>query len=238
MFFKPFRLLLPLLGFILALLVSISSPATGIKTTEILWDNYGVPHIYGKDVPSSFRAFGWAQMHSHGNLLLRLYGQARGQAAEYWGEDYLDSDRWVLTMGIPTRAQEWYEAQSPNFRKNLDAFTAGINSYAQNHAELIDDEVEVVLPVNAVNLLAHLQRVLHFTFVVNQEQVAELQNEPKTANIKSIPTMGSNGWAIASKLSRAILSSLPLSSQIPFGQRFSPATATPLSHTRRTRATN
>jgi len=41
-------------------------------------------------------------MQSHGNLILRLYGQA----AEFWGEDYLESDRWVQTMGIPNRALE------------------------------------------------------------------------------------------------------------------------------------
>jgi len=46
------------------------------------------------------------QMQSHGDLLLRLYGQARGRAAEYW-QKYLESDQWVQTMGIPERAQEW-----------------------------------------------------------------------------------------------------------------------------------
>jgi len=47
-------------------------------------------------------------MQSHGNLILRLYGHDRGQAAEFWGEDYLEWDRWVHTMGIPNRAQGWY----------------------------------------------------------------------------------------------------------------------------------
>jgi acyl-homoserine lactone acylase PvdQ len=42
---------------------------------EILWDTYGVPHIFAADVESLFRAYGWAQMEAHGNLILRLYGQ-------------------------------------------------------------------------------------------------------------------------------------------------------------------
>jgi len=46
-------------------------------------------------------------MQSHGNLIFRLYGQAQGQTAEFWGEDYLESDRWVQTMGIPNRAKAW-----------------------------------------------------------------------------------------------------------------------------------
>ncbi|MFM7576283.1 MAG: penicillin acylase family protein, partial [Microcystaceae cyanobacterium] len=49
--------------------------------TEILWDTWGVPHITAQDERSLFAAFGWAQTHSHGNLLLKLYGQARGKAA-------------------------------------------------------------------------------------------------------------------------------------------------------------
>lgn len=50
---------------------------------EILWDRYGVPHIYASDHVSLFRAFGWAQARNHADLLLRQYGKARGRGAEY-----------------------------------------------------------------------------------------------------------------------------------------------------------
>jgi len=179
------------------LLIGTHVSAAGLKTSEILWDTYGVPHIYGKDVKGLFRAFGWAQAQSHGNLILRLYGQARGRAAEYWGQDYLASDQWVRTMGIPARAQRWYAAQSSPFRSYLDAFAAGVNAYAQEHADCIDDEVAVVLPIEGVDLLAHVQRVLNFTFIVNPEQIASIQDEQRSASAIPAPTMGSNGWAIA-----------------------------------------
>ncbi len=70
-------------------------------------------------------------------------------------------------MGVPERARRWYHLQSPAFQSYLEAFAAGINAYAQEHGDLIDDEVEVVLPVNPEDVLAHLQRLLYFTFVVN-----------------------------------------------------------------------
>ena len=73
--------------------------SSGSADTEILWDTWGVPHIFADDAAGLFYAFGWAQTHSHGDLLLRLYGQARGRAAEYWGERYLESDRWLRTDG-------------------------------------------------------------------------------------------------------------------------------------------
>lgn len=181
------------LSVLVALILGCQTLAFPVKSTEILWDTYGIPHIYGRDSVSAFRAFGWAQMQSHGNLLLRLYGQARGRAAQYWGEKYTDSDRWVLTMGVPERARSWYEAQNSSFRSYLDAFAEGINTYAKENPQAIDDAVKAVLPVNGEDILAHLQRVLNFTFIVNPEQVAGV----KPAESKA----GSNGWAIAPKRS-------------------------------------
>lgn len=188
---KSSRFLAFILSAILVVVLTNNSFAAAPTTTEILWDTYGIPHIYGKDSQSAFQAFGWAQMQSHANLLLRLYGQARGKAAEYWGQKYLESDKWVLTMGVPNRANSWYQAQNPDFRSYINAFANGINTYAQAHPDLIDDELEIVLPVKPEDVLAHLQRVLYFTFIVNPGQVAD--------NTQSQPKAGSNGWAIAPK---------------------------------------
>jgi len=66
------------------------------------------------------------QMQSHGNLLLRLYGQARGRAAEYWGRNTNQISG--CKLWVSQSAQEWYKAQSPAFRSYLDAFAAGINA--------------------------------------------------------------------------------------------------------------
>jgi len=177
------------MSFVLVLLLNNwiqAAPQTG---TQILWDTYGIPHIYGENSKSLFYAFGWAQMQSHGNLILRLYGQARGQAAEFWGEDYLESDRWVQTMGIPNRAKAWYESQNPIFRNYLDAFVGGMNAYAKKHPEALTKELKVALPLKPVDVLAHAQRVINFTFVVDPEDLEDIaeNDTPK----------GSNGWAIA-----------------------------------------
>src|SRR5438067_3923059 len=101
--------------------------------TEILWDRYGVPHIFASDRESMFHAHGWAQMQNQANLLLRLYGESRGRAAEYWGPANLELDRWLQLNGVPERAKAWYDAQDPAFRKYLDAFAAGINDFAKAH---------------------------------------------------------------------------------------------------------
>ncbi len=157
------------------------------QQTEILWDTWGVPHIYGKDAEGVNYAFGWAQMANHGDLVLRLYGQARGRAAEYWGAEYLDGDRYTRTMGVPERSEAWYEAQSADMKAYLDAFVAGMNAYAEAHPDRIDDAVEVVLPITAADVLGHTQRSIHLTFVGGAAAPTAQRWE----------ALGSNGWAIA-----------------------------------------
>ncbi len=98
---RAMRFSMPLLygRALLALILGLSgcsNPPTDQASgeqTEILWDSWGVPHIFATDNSSLFYALGWAQARSHGNLILRLYGQARGRGAEYWGEAYLGARR-------------------------------------------------------------------------------------------------------------------------------------------------
>jgi acyl-homoserine-lactone acylase len=168
--------------------------ASGSTGAELLWDTWGVPHIFADDTVNLFYAFGWAQMHAHGDLLLRLYGQARGRAAEYWGERYLESDRWLRTIGTPSQAAEWYAAQSPGFRANLDAFAAGFNAYARQHPERLADEVRVVLPATAEDVLAHTLRFWLFFVWAGGDQGADLIPFEQFGIQFS---GGSNGWAIA-----------------------------------------
>jgi acyl-homoserine-lactone acylase len=153
---------------------------------EILWDTYGVPHIYGKDEEAVFYGFGWAQAQNHGDIVLRLYGEARGRAAEYWGEQYASSDRWVLSNDIPARAARWHAASSVQFRRNLDAFADGINDYAKAHPGKISSVAAVVLPVNGVDVMGHAHRLMNYIYIAPEEKATGEVEPP-----------GSNAWAVA-----------------------------------------
>jgi acyl-homoserine-lactone acylase len=154
---------------------------------EILWDTYGVPHIYGKTEADVFYGFGYAQMQSHGNMLLHLYGESRGRASEYWGPEYLPSDKWVVTNGIYERGAEWYKEQTPQFRADMDAFAQGINEYAAKHPNAIDPAVKVVLPIAGIDVIAHAERLTNFSYVASQQRIFGGTGE----------SGGSNAWAIA-----------------------------------------
>lgn len=189
-------------GLILSFGLRMNAPVFSTSSPEILWDTWGVPHIYSQTRTELGHGFGYAQMQSHGNLILRLYGQARGRGAEYWGEDYLAGDRLTHRMGIPRRAQAWEAAQTPAMREYLTAFVAGMNAYATEHPDAISPQFRPLLPVTVTDVLAHLNRAIHFHFVVG----------PSVA--------GSNGWAIAPSRSESGHSLLLSNTHLPWGGLF------------------
>src|SRR5690606_28941419 len=88
---------------ILILIISLFScnRPDSIQKTEIMWDKWGVPHIYAKSETDMYYAFGWSQMHNHANLLMKLYATARGKASEYYGSEYIISDQLIRLFQIP-----------------------------------------------------------------------------------------------------------------------------------------
>lgn len=181
------RLLWPLV-LLAAVNLGAAVPPRGV---EILWDKFGVPHVYAPNAEGLFFGFGYAQMQSHGNLVLKLYGESRGRAAEYWGESYLENDRWVQLNEVPERSAVWYEQQHPDFRRDLDAFAAGMNAYAERHPEALDPERRRVLPITGIDPLQHVHRIVHFTYMSAAARVTS------AANPTSDAAGASNAWAIA-----------------------------------------
>ena len=62
-------------------------------------------------------------------------------------------------MGIPEAGREGYAAQTPEFRRYLDAFAAGVNAYARERPGMVEPDLARVLPVEGADLVAHTQRL-------------------------------------------------------------------------------
>ncbi len=179
---------------------------------EILWDSYGVAHVYAKSNAGLFYAYGWAQAKSHGNLLLKLYAEARGRASEIYGPSELKSDRWMAINGVPERTKVWLRRQSPEFRAYLAAFAAGINAYAAAHPEALSVEARRVLPVTAADPLGYAQRLFQFLYLAPPDIVDHL---PEPA-VEAREPQGSNGWAIAPSRSAAGHAMLLMNPHLPW----------------------
>lgn len=180
-----------------ALLAACSTPARRESATRIAWDSWGVPHIFARHQQELFFADGWAQMQAHANTLLRLYGTSRGRAAEYWGPEFLDSDRLVHTLGHPAQAQRMWAEQDPELRGMLEAFAAGINAWAQQHPDAIEAANRPVLPVTPVDTNLHALYVVHTRFIAYRELGMAQRGEDRGSNAIAIaPQRSANGHAM------------------------------------------
>jgi acyl-homoserine-lactone acylase len=203
------RRVLPLFLLIACAASFATAKTPGAPHGAIQWDTFGVPHIFASSETGVFYGFGWAQAQSHGDLILHLYGESRGRAAEYWGGQFEESDRWVVTNGIYERAAEWYKQQTPQFRANLDAFAKGINDYAAKHPAKLSAEVRVVLPLSGVDVVAHAERLMNFVYIASPQKVQGLPM-PGAAG-------GSNAWAVAPSKSAAGHAMLLANPHLPWG---------------------
>ena len=186
-------------------LFALAASLLAAPKNEILWDKFGVPHIFATTTEGMFYAHGYAQMQNQGDLLISLYGESRGRGAEYWGEDKLPLDRWLHTNGVPARARDWYNAQDPQFRKYIDAFARGINDHAKAHPTYLSPQFRQVLPITGIDVIGHTLRAVHYMYMGSmtrmRTEIAPLLNARTRAALElSIPNppadAGSNTWSV------------------------------------------
>jgi acyl-homoserine-lactone acylase len=177
---------------------------------KIIWDTWGVPHIYANNEKDLFYAQGWAEMQSHANLLLELYGQSRGRGAEYWGIEHLQDDKLINALGFPEMAKAWKQQQDPALKGMIDAFVAGMNDYIKAHPGVIKPANKVVLPVTYDDINQHAMYVFFTRFVGGTDL-------GRTAQWKD---MGSNGYAIAPKRSASGHAMLVQNPHLPWQKEF------------------
>ena len=103
---------------------------------EIIRDEFGVPHIYGKTDADAVFGLLYAQCEDDFNRVERNYIWAIGRLAEVEGEEQLYSDLRARLFMTEEEAKAHYE-KSPEWLKKLcDAFADGVNFYLHTHPEV------------------------------------------------------------------------------------------------------
>ncbi len=102
---------------------------------EVIFDDYGVPHIYAESDEDAFRALGY--LHAQDRLwqmeLVRRI--APGRLSEVFGNDLIETDRFFKTLGIDHYSRESVTALQKRQSKELafaEAYIDGINQFVAN----------------------------------------------------------------------------------------------------------
>lgn len=183
------------------------SPSDAAPHGEILWDRYGVPHIYGGTVEDVLFGFGYAQMKNHAETILRKVAMARGRAAEFFGpgpnDSRIASDIRARSYGVTQRAQSWLAEGGEEQKRYLQIFCAGGEAYMKAHGDTIDPTLKKLLPVGPADVLAVTQYTIHFNMMLEQWNVGNVVRAWRrgrtlsSLEVSRRPRLGaSNGWAI------------------------------------------
>ena len=200
---KNYILVLGILCFI-----SCNPTDSSITENEILWDTYGVPHIYATSDNDLYFMSAWGQMKNHGDLILKLYGEARGTSAEMWGEGF-EVNKALHHLGLYGQLQPAYDYLAPKYQEMLQSFAAGINAYADKHGQELDAKYRKVLPVTPNDIIAHSFRVVNYEFLIRSTFLSNQKIEG-----------GSNSWALSGSKTSTGNAMLVVNPHLPWGDLF------------------
>lgn len=106
------------------------------ERVEIIRDDFGVPHIYGKSDADAVFGLLYAQCEDDFRRVERNYVWAIGRLAELEGEEAIYSDLRANLYMTEAEAKAAYQT-APDWLKELCvAFAAGINYYLHTHPEV------------------------------------------------------------------------------------------------------
>lgn len=130
-----------------------------IRRTE-----YGVPHIEATTLEAAAFGLAYCQAEDHLTNIMHSMLRARGElAANFGGEENVQSDFWVRQFRVPERAAETFHKLDPDFRSMLVGYAAGLNFYVRNHFAEVPEWVPV--DITPHDVAAHgLTGVARFAF--------------------------------------------------------------------------
>ncbi len=121
-------------------------------TAEIIRDDFGVPHIYGKTDADA--AFGVAIAHAEDDFftLQDVVAMARGRYGAIAGEDGAKVDYVYHLIDARGTAEREYPKLPADTRALFEAYAAGLNHYAEAHPGEV--KLAGLFPVNGVDVAA------------------------------------------------------------------------------------
>jgi penicillin G amidase len=145
------RILLSLFGLILIIAIAVFFYLQSIKPNlnaslnipglkdkvEVIYDNFGVPHIYAKNEEDAYLAFGYVHAQDRLFQMEIVRRLADGRLAELFGDKALASDKFFRTLSFRKHAQWSNDSlkanpKNANILKASEAYIKGVNEYIKN----------------------------------------------------------------------------------------------------------
>ncbi len=105
---------------------------------DIVRDKFGVPHIFGKTDPDVAYGLAWAHAEDDFKTIQQSLLAGKAILAKHLGKKGAQIDYVVHLLRIPELVEEKYDTDlSPDFKRLLEGYCAGLNAYAQKHPKEI-----------------------------------------------------------------------------------------------------
>lgn len=135
------------------------------EQVDILYDQYGVPHIYGANTRDVHRALGYAHAKDRlwqMDLLRRI---APGRLSELFGDVMIENDKLFRTIGLghqaKKEAKEFAQQTNQEMRDMVEGYILGVNDYiAAGHTtvehKLIGVDMEPYTLEDVYNVIGYM----------------------------------------------------------------------------------
>ncbi|WP_017670005.1 acylase [Blastomonas sp. AAP53] len=164
---------------------SVKAPPERTYDVEIVRDDFGVPHIFGRT--DADVAYGVAYAHSEDDFstIQEVAAMTRARTGALTGADGAKVDFAAHLLDIRGTVDRKYETLPADIRALLDAYAAGLNHYADKHP----DEVRLsgLFPLNGRDIAAGF--VLRSPFFFGLDSVLGALVEDKDLPIEGGPRL-------------------------------------------------
>jgi acyl-homoserine-lactone acylase len=198
------------------------------KAVTIIRDDYGVPHIYAQTDAQVVFGLMYSQCEDNFKGIERNYLYQLGRQAEVDGASNLYTDVQLQMIADSADAIKDYKASPIWFKKLMDAFADGINYYLYKHPEVkplvfkhFEPWYALMFTDGSVSATVtgglNLSETAKFYGASGPDLGKLLQAKPKTIQDElDEREIGSNGFAIAPKLSASKHAMLYINPHVPF----------------------
>lgn len=162
---------------------------------DIIRDKYGVPHIFGKTDPEVAYGLAWAHAEDDFTTIQQSLLAGKAMLAQYQGKKGASIDYIVHLLRIPELVEERYESDlAPDFKKLLEGYCAGLNSYAAKHPKEV--LLKKVFPVTPKDMVQY--SVLQLCVLSGADKALAAIFGGTVPLLENYKTQGSNAFAFNS----------------------------------------